>query len=199
MKKHDDSTSGQSLLEFADDPAARPGALARRRRSGYALLDQHVVTKLAREGSNLISRNTTLAAAGDVMLSMGTRPVNFAAGGGSKLILSVIKMGAVEPPNAELRHPSYQRYEVGNLAKASTADECGQFRGLFRSGLHGAECRQQYQSPSDGGIPGESGRGGRVLLHHRDLDQAPADHAVRPFRRHRAAVPLFDRAFLNRR
>ena len=86
---------------------------------GYALLDQHVVTKLAREGSNLISRNTTLAAAGDVMLSMGTRPVNFATGGGSKLILSVIKKGTAGTPNA-CCHILYQRYEVGNLAKAST-------------------------------------------------------------------------------
>jgi Flp pilus assembly protein TadG len=85
---------------------------------GYALLDQHVVTKLAREGSNLISRNTTLVAAGDVMLSMGTRPVNFTAGGGSKLILSVIKKGAVGTPNAGF-DILYQRYEVGNLAKAS--------------------------------------------------------------------------------
>ena len=32
---------------------------------GYALLDQHVVTKLTREGSNLISRDTSLADAGD--------------------------------------------------------------------------------------------------------------------------------------
>ena len=41
---------------------------------GYALLDQHVVTKLTREGSNLISRDVTLQDAATAMQSMTTRP-----------------------------------------------------------------------------------------------------------------------------
>ena len=130
MKK-DDSASGQSLLEFAMILPLVLGLSLGVVEVGYALLDQHVVTKLAREGSNLISRNTTLVAAGDVMLSMGTRPVNFAAGGGSKLILSVIKMGAAGTPNA-CCPILYQRYEVGNLAKSSTlasAASSGAFSG----------------------------------------------------------------------
>ena len=45
--------------------------------TAYALLDQHVVTKLAREGSNLISRDTSLQQAANVLTSMQTQPVNF--------------------------------------------------------------------------------------------------------------------------
>jgi len=117
--KHDESTSGQSLLEFAMILPLVLGLSLGVVEVGYALLDQHVVTKLAREGSNLISRNTTMAATGAVMLSMSTRPVDFSPGGGSKLILSVLKMGAAGTPNA-CCPILYQRYEVGNLAKAST-------------------------------------------------------------------------------
>jgi hypothetical protein len=117
--KQDESSSGQSLLEFAMILPLVLGLSLGVIEVGYALLDQHVVTKLAREGSNLISRNTTMVATGDVMLSMSTRPVNFGAGGGSRLILSVLKRGAVGTPNA-CCPLLYQRYEVGNLAKSST-------------------------------------------------------------------------------
>jgi Flp pilus assembly protein TadG len=117
--KQDQSSSGQSLLEFAMILPLVLGLSLGVIEVGYALLDQHVITKLAREGSNLISRNTTMVATGDVMLSMSTRPVNFAAGGGSRLILSVIRKGAVGTPNAGF-DILYQRYEVGNLAKSST-------------------------------------------------------------------------------
>ena len=62
---------------------------------GYALLDQHVVTKLTREGSNLISRDTSLADAADAIRSMSSRPVNF-NDGSSKVIFSVIKNVATD-------------------------------------------------------------------------------------------------------
>lgn len=42
-----------------------------------ALFDQHVVARLSREGSNLISRDTTLQDAVTTMRSMSTHPVNF--------------------------------------------------------------------------------------------------------------------------
>jgi Flp pilus assembly protein TadG len=61
--------------------------------TAYALIDQHVVTKLAREGSNLISRDTTLARAGAVLTSMGSRPLNF-NDGTSTVIFSVLQKGA---------------------------------------------------------------------------------------------------------
>jgi Flp pilus assembly protein TadG len=84
---------------------------------GYALLDQHVVSKLSREGSNLISRDVPLQDAATAMRNMNTRPVNFASG--SRLILSVIKKGAtVGTPNYD-KLVLYQRYEYGSLSAQS--------------------------------------------------------------------------------
>jgi Flp pilus assembly protein TadG len=122
--KKQDSSSGQSLIEFAIILPLIMALLLGVIEVGYGLLDQHVVTKLAREGSNLISRNTTLTAAGEVMKSMGTRPVNFNAGGGSKVIFSVIKKGTVGTPNGG-RDIVYQRHEVGTLSKASRLTTTG--------------------------------------------------------------------------
>jgi len=117
MKK-DQSSSGQSLLEFAIILPLILALVLGVIEVGYGLLDLHVITKLAREGSNLISRNTTLTDTGAAMQSMRTRPVNFAAGGGSKLILSVIKKGTAGTPNGGF-DILYQRLEVGNIAKSS--------------------------------------------------------------------------------
>jgi hypothetical protein len=84
---------------------------------GYALLDQQVVTKLTREGSNLISRDVTLQDAAAAMKNMKTRPLDF--DGGSKLILSVVKKVATAgTPNFD-RVILYQRYEYGSLAATS--------------------------------------------------------------------------------
>jgi hypothetical protein len=89
----------------------------------WALLDAHVVTRLAREGSNLISRDASLTDTALAMQSMSTRPVNF-NDGSSKLILSVLRnidtIGAANY-NAPIL---YQRYEYGTLpgqSKLSTA------------------------------------------------------------------------------
>jgi Flp pilus assembly protein TadG len=84
---------GQSLIEFAFMmPLVILMALGVVE-VAYALLDQHVVTKLAREGSNLISRDTSLEAAGTALTTMSTAPVNF-ADGSSRLIFSVIRVGS---------------------------------------------------------------------------------------------------------
>jgi hypothetical protein len=84
---------------------------------GYALLDQHVVSKLSREGSNLISRDITLQDATSAMKTMNTRPVNF--DNGSRLILSVIKkVATVGSPNYD-KMILYQRAEYGSFAAAS--------------------------------------------------------------------------------
>jgi Flp pilus assembly protein TadG len=121
MRK-DDSTSGQSLLEFAIILPLIMVLVLGVIEVGYGLLDQHVITKLAREGSNLISRNTTLTAAGDVMMSMATRPVNFAAGGTSKVIFSVVKKGSTTGTTNYNRDILYQRHTVGggNVAGSSS-------------------------------------------------------------------------------
>jgi len=111
-------TSGQSLLEFA---IVVPMVLAVALgviELGYALLDQHVITKLAREGSNLISRNTPLGDAAAALRDMSTRPVNF-TNGNSKMILSVIKKGATTGTNNFNQDILYQRYEYGSLAATS--------------------------------------------------------------------------------
>src|SRR5262245_53576917 len=84
----------------------------------YALFDQHVATKLTREGSNLISRNTTLQDAATVMRSMSTAPIDF-AGGNSKVIFSVIKRGATVGSTNYDKDVLYQRYVYGSFAGAS--------------------------------------------------------------------------------
>jgi Flp pilus assembly protein TadG len=89
----------------------------------YALLDQHVVTKLTREGSNLISRNTSLLAAATALTNMSTRPVNFNAT--ARVILSVVK-NVNTPGAANFGKPIlYQRYAVGALGASSTLQTAG--------------------------------------------------------------------------
>ena len=88
-KRHHFFTSGrgQSLIEFA---LVLPLALLIVLgvvEVGTMLLDEHVVTRLSREGSNLISRDTPLETAAAVMTSMSARPVDFA--NGSKVIFTV--------------------------------------------------------------------------------------------------------------
>ena len=61
------AASGQSLVEFAIILPLVLLIVLGVVEVGYALLDQHVVTKLTREGSNLISRDTTLQDAATAM------------------------------------------------------------------------------------------------------------------------------------
>jgi TadE-like protein len=78
---------------------------------GYALLDQHVVTKLTREGSNLISRDTSIDAAVIAMRNMSTRPVDFDTR--SRVIFSVLKKGATTGTVNYDEVILYQRHEEG--------------------------------------------------------------------------------------
>jgi Flp pilus assembly protein TadG len=96
----------------------------------YALLDQHVVTKLTREGSNLISRNTSLLDTATALTNMSTRPVNFNAS--ARMILSVAKN--VNTPGAANfgRDVLYQRYAFGALAASSALQTAG--AGAFGGG-----------------------------------------------------------------
>jgi Flp pilus assembly protein TadG len=81
---------------------------------GYALLDQHVVTKLTREGSNLISRDTSIDDAITAMRSMATRPVDFTTR--SRVIFSVLKKGATTGTANYDQVILYQRAEYGSLS-----------------------------------------------------------------------------------
>ena len=117
MKTRYRSERGQGILEFAIVLPLVMVLVLGVVEVGYALLDQHVVTKLTREGSNLISRNTSLQDALAVMRTMSTRPVDFS--GDSKIIFSVVKKGATTgTPNFNI-DILYQRLEYGNLVASS--------------------------------------------------------------------------------
>jgi Flp pilus assembly protein TadG len=83
----------------------------------YALLDEHVVNKLTREGSNLISRDTTLSDAATALTNMQTQPVNFSAN--STVIFSVIKHVATTGAANYDKDVLYQRYSYGSLSATS--------------------------------------------------------------------------------
>jgi hypothetical protein len=89
----------------------------------YALMDQHVVTKLTREGSNLISRDTTLPDAAVVLKSMSGRPVNFDTH--SKVVFSVIRKGATSGTANFGQDILYQRLEYGALGATSVLQTKG--------------------------------------------------------------------------
>ena len=63
------SARGQSIVEFAIILPFLLLIVLGVVETSYALLDQHVVTKLAREGSNLISRDTSLTQAARVIFT----------------------------------------------------------------------------------------------------------------------------------
>jgi len=123
-------TRGQSIVEFA---IVMPLVLILALgviEAGYALLHQHVVTKLTREGSNLISRDTSLQDAATAMKSMSTSPVNF--DNGSTLIFSVVKDVATVGASNFAKPVLYQRYTYGTLAASSALTTMG--TGAFGSG-----------------------------------------------------------------
>jgi len=91
---------------------------------GFALADQQVVTKLTREGSNLISRDSTLQDAANAMKGMSSRPVDF-TNGSSKLIFSVLKRGATTGTANFDQVILYQRYEYGSLPNQSFLQTAG--------------------------------------------------------------------------
>ncbi len=107
------SSRGQSLLEFAlIMPFILLVALGVIE-VGYALLDQHVVTKLTREGSNLISRDVKINDVVTAMRTMSSRPVDFNTR--SRMVLSVLRKGGTPgTPNYD-QVIVYQRHEFGSL------------------------------------------------------------------------------------
>jgi hypothetical protein len=109
--------SGQSLIEFAIVLPFFLLLVLGVIEVGNALLSQHVVTRLTREGSNLISRDTNLLDAANVLKSLSSRPVNL--DDGSKLIFSVLKRGATTGTANYDKIVLYQRFEYGSYSGSS--------------------------------------------------------------------------------
>lgn len=130
LRRRLSDAAGQGLVEFSLTlPMMLVVALGVIEVS-YVLLDQHVVTKLAREGSNLISRDTSIQDAVTALKSMSTRPVDFTTD--AKMIFSVVtKVATVGATNFD-KEVLYQRHEYGNLAGVSSTLKTvgnGAFRG----------------------------------------------------------------------
>jgi hypothetical protein len=89
----------------------------------YAILHQHVISRITREGANLISRDVSLLDATNALKNMSTAPVDFADG--SQLVLSVLKKGSVVGTANYDKVVLYQRYAIGTLGTASTLATAG--------------------------------------------------------------------------
>lgn len=117
------SQAGQGLVEMAIVlPVAMLLALGVVEVS-YALLHQHILSKISREGANLISRDVTLLDAGTALRNMTTPPVDF--DNGSRVIFSVLKKGETLGTANYDRIILYQRYGVGALAVSSILQTAG--------------------------------------------------------------------------
>lgn len=108
---------GQSLIEFAMVLPLLLVVATGVIEVSFALYDQHVITKLAREGSNLISRDATLQQASVALRTMSVRPVDFT--NGTKVIFSVVKRGATVGSANYDRLVLYQRAEFGTMTGTS--------------------------------------------------------------------------------
>jgi Flp pilus assembly protein TadG len=123
LRRRLSSSRGQSLLEFALILPLVVIVVLGVIELGYALFDQHVVTRLAREGSNLISRDVALPEAAAALATMSSQPVNFSSG--SKLIFSVLKKGGTTGTTNYNQLILYQRYTYGTLAATSRIGTVG--------------------------------------------------------------------------
>jgi Flp pilus assembly protein TadG len=136
------NSRGQSLVEFAFiTPLVLMLSLGVVE-VGYALLDQHVVTKLTREGSNLISRDVDIDDAATALTKMSSRPVNFSSS--ARLIFSVLRKGSTSGTPNYNAIIVYQRYETGALTGVSSR--------LTTSGTgsyHGAPNYDAFNSDTD--------------------------------------------------
>jgi Flp pilus assembly pilin Flp len=131
-------TRGQSIVEFAVVLPLLLVVVLGVIEVSYALLDQHVVTKFTREGSNLISRDTSLADAAAALKAMSGRPVDFDTH--SRLIFSVVRRGATTGTTNYDKDILYQRYEYGALAATSKLSTRG-------SGSYGSAPEYQATNP----------------------------------------------------
>jgi Flp pilus assembly protein TadG len=103
---------GQALVEFAIVLPLLLLLILGVIEFSYAMYAKHVLIKMAREGSNLISRNTSLVDAGTVMRSMANAPVDLNSTH-SLMIFSVIRLGSTTNVGKPVL---YKRRQLGTLA-----------------------------------------------------------------------------------
>ncbi|HKT80443.1 MAG TPA: TadE/TadG family type IV pilus assembly protein [Vicinamibacterales bacterium] len=109
---------GQTLLEFAILTPILLLISLGVIEAAYMLLDQQVVTRLTREGSNLISREITIEDATNALKSMSVSPVNL-TNGNSTVIFSVLKRGSTAGTANDNKIIMYQRRSYGSFAASS--------------------------------------------------------------------------------
>jgi hypothetical protein len=114
---------GQSMIEFAVVLPILLVVVLGLVEVSWALYDQHVVTKMTREGSNLISRDVSLQDAANALKNMSARPVNLPSN--SKVIFSVIMNPATTGTTNYGQPILYQRYEYGSIAGTSHLSTSG--------------------------------------------------------------------------
>jgi hypothetical protein len=103
---------GQSIVEFA---MTLPFILLMTLgvvETSQALMQQHVTTKMAREGSNMISRETRLTDAATVLRNMSSNPGGFNSS--TRVIFSVLMLSNSGSNSGQII--LYQRYEVGDMS-----------------------------------------------------------------------------------
>jgi Flp pilus assembly protein TadG len=123
MRRQLSSAKGQTLVEMAFVlPIIMMVSLGVVEVS-YAVLHQHVISRITREGANLISRDVSLLDASNALKSMSTTPVDFTDG--SELILSVLKKGSTVGTANYDHVVLYQRYSIGTLGATSTLQTAG--------------------------------------------------------------------------
>jgi uncharacterized protein (UPF0333 family) len=115
---------GQALLEFALVVPLILLLVLGVVEVSYATLDQHVASRMSREGSNLISRDTTMTDAATALASMSSGPVNF-NNGSSTVIFSVVKQVATAGAPNFNKPVLYQRYVYGSYAGSSILNNSG--------------------------------------------------------------------------
>jgi hypothetical protein len=115
--------NGQSMIEFAIVLPVLLVVVLGLIETSFALYDQHVVTRLTREGSNLISRDVALGDAVTVLKNMSSRPVNFDSS--SRVIFSVIMNEATTGTSNYNTPILYARYSYGAIPGASRLSTSG--------------------------------------------------------------------------
>ena len=149
----------------------------------YALLDQHVVTKLTPRGLEPDLARHQPADAATAMRKMSSRPVNF-TNGSSKVIFSVVKNVATVGASNYGKAVLYARYQYGTHGGFEHVE---QQRRRVRVGprLRGRQLRQRHE-PADHQPAGEPCPSGGMLYVTEIYTRHPL---ITPFDRFGITVP----------